>query len=279
MTDNYLNKLDVCFTEINSDKTLCFLSNDKKFAGHNYTKKYYELFEKYKDKPISLLEIGVSLWHCSTATRYDLNEKYIGTKTWKKVYPNIKLHGFDINKYSSDKDIKMYHGDQSCKKCLEKINEEFDIIIDDGSHARNHQQYSFFKLFRKIKKGGCYIIEDCHSDFDSYLDDKLHYDKKYAKYSSICTVCKYEKFNPIKKGISTFELFREWNNGNWIIPDNNNNYMTYEDKINFIDGIKNKIDIDIHLTNRYDPFTGKQYKSGTLKNPINSSIMIIIKKI
>src|SRR5262249_13345342 len=36
----------------------------------------------------------------------------------------------------------------------------FDIIIDDGSHASFHQQLTLCTLFKTLKSGGLYFIED-----------------------------------------------------------------------------------------------------------------------
>lgn len=38
-----------------------------------------------------------------------------------------------------------------------------DIIIDDGSHFMHHQQISFAHLFKSLKSGGIYVIEDLSS--------------------------------------------------------------------------------------------------------------------
>jgi hypothetical protein len=39
---------------------------------------------------------------------------------------------------------------------------DFDIIIDDASHAFYHQQLAFRVLFPRLADGGLYIIEDPH---------------------------------------------------------------------------------------------------------------------
>ena len=269
-------QFDLHFGKINSDKALHYYSANRevKIPGHNYGPIYTELLKKYDDKEFSLLEIGTSLFYSDQAMKYNLPPDYIGSCIWKELYPKVKLYGFDINKYESNEIIKMYHGDQSCDHCLNQIEEdEFDIIIDDGSHINNHQQFSFFKLFNKIKQGGTYIIEDCHSDFDYYTDDKESYDKNNFIYDSDCSICKNYKFDPIKKGISTFELMREWYNKNWIIPDSNNNFMTTEDKV----------EINIHLTNRRyttpPELANVVMESGTIEKPVNGSIIISIKKL
>ena len=45
---------------------------------------------------------------------------------------------------------------------------EFDIIIDDASHASHHQQNGFLELFPRLKSGGLYIIEDLRWQPETY---------------------------------------------------------------------------------------------------------------
>ena len=69
----------------------------------------------------------------------------------------------------SSKDIHVYgldiNNEKELKKVLKQINLEsnsdfFDIIIDDGSHYLSDILFSLKTLFRYVKKGGIYIIED-----------------------------------------------------------------------------------------------------------------------
>ena len=63
--------------------------------------------------------------------------------------------------------IKTYIADQSKREDLQKFisryGDNFDIILDDGGHTMEQQQISLGFLFRYVKPGGYYIIEDVHS--------------------------------------------------------------------------------------------------------------------
>jgi hypothetical protein len=49
---------------------------------------------------------------------------------------------------------------ENIKEAARGMKDEFDIVMDDASHASHHQQNGFLELFSKVKSGGLYIIED-----------------------------------------------------------------------------------------------------------------------
>lgn len=59
-------------------------------------------------------------------------------------------------------------GDQSDVAFLTQTAAEcgpFDVIVDDGSHMCDHQIISFQTLWRHLKDGGLYVVEDTHSSY------------------------------------------------------------------------------------------------------------------
>jgi hypothetical protein len=56
--------------------------------------------------------------------------------------------------------VQMHIFDATVKENIDKINGNFDFIIDDGSHRLVHQMRSFELLKDRINPGGMYIIED-----------------------------------------------------------------------------------------------------------------------
>ena len=143
-------------------------------CSHNYTKIYEDNFKIIKDKSdnkdqIKLLEIGVA---CGSSL-----------KMWASYFENSKIIGVDIN--------------QECKNLCKDFNnieikigdilnldldENYDIIIDDGSHLADDILQTFYKLFPFLNKGGIYVIEDLKacSNID-YV--KSHFKFKDRKYS------------------------------------------------------------------------------------------------
>lgn len=134
------------------------MSTDK--HSHGYLE-FYEPFFKKMENCKNVMEIGVRS-----------GDSLILLSTY---FPKATIHGIDIvhrnyNFPYSDK-IKTYTCDQENRDNLEKlvntINQEFDIILDDGGHTMKQQQTSFGFLFNRIKKGGVYIIEDLHTSKDN----------------------------------------------------------------------------------------------------------------
>ena len=144
-----------------------FENNNKKNIHKwlHYYDIYEENFSKYRNKKITVLEIGVfrggslSMW-----------QKYFG--------PQAKIIGIDINpdcKKFERENIKIYIGDQTNEDFLHSIlvdNDKPDIIIDDGGHTSNQQISSFNCLYEKLKYGGTYIVEDTHTSYNLRFQDR-----------------------------------------------------------------------------------------------------------
>ena len=155
--DNIAAKsLDYLFHEYGSDKANIFKLNQQQ--GHGYSIYYEKKLAAYKNKNLNILEIG----------------SYAGASAaaFTKYLPKSKIYCFDVNisnfKYKSEK-IDVYGVDVNNKKkvvkTLNKIFSEqnfnqFDLIIDDGSHNLSDILISLKFFFKYVKNNGIYIIED-----------------------------------------------------------------------------------------------------------------------
>jgi len=141
---------------------------DKGSLNHNYT----EVYPKYLPKnPKKIMEIGI--WKGSSL------------RMWNEYYPNLEtIYGMDFyndkvrkNCFSwitpeeiqsiidENSKFRLLFTDQSDRSELDiaaqTIGEnQLDFILDDGSHNTDDQQISLSRLFKTIKSGGVYIIED-----------------------------------------------------------------------------------------------------------------------
>jgi len=122
---------------------------------------YFGKFNNWKDEEINLMEIGVL--------------KGDSLRMWHEYFIKANIIGIDINpecKFEKDR-VKIYIGDQSDEKFLNKVckDKQFEVIIDDGGHKMSQQINSFKILWKYLKPGGLYIIEDLHTSYhDHFLD-------------------------------------------------------------------------------------------------------------
>ncbi len=145
---------------------------------HQFTEFYQEYFEKVAAtvKNPKILEIGIL--DGSSLKTYD--EFFEG---------KASIFGVDLAEKGSlfvkHPNIKSLRGDILNPDCIEKIRklvfttgeegevDGFDIIIDDGGHMMEQQQKSLLNLWKLLKPGGYFIIEDLHtSGHEDYNPDR-----------------------------------------------------------------------------------------------------------
>jgi hypothetical protein len=128
---------------------------DKGSLKHNYM----PFYEKHLPKnPKKILEIGVL--------------KGASLAMWSEYFPEAVIHGLDLFSDHSEAEVRsflldecgcnnivLHQGNQCDYVLLDELrHENFDVIIDDGSHNSRDQMITFFGLFN----GGQYYIEDLH---------------------------------------------------------------------------------------------------------------------
>lgn len=102
-------------------------------------------------------------------------------KLWRDIFPEAEIHGLESGtKHGIErakeqaaealKDGVVVHvGSQDDPDFLQEISAQveggFDIIIDDGGHSAKNQIASLQHLWRTIKPGGVYIIEDLETQY------------------------------------------------------------------------------------------------------------------
>lgn len=130
-----------------------------KATHHGYTD-YYPLFlERWRDKPIKMLEIGFLLGYSYEMWRQYFSQGEVFVLDKDKGYPrSLDAYGFKGNQ-GNEEDLKKLLATKNLKGAL-------DLIIDDGSHHPTHQLTSFQYLFMHgLKPGGVYIIEDVEINY------------------------------------------------------------------------------------------------------------------
>jgi FMN phosphatase YigB (HAD superfamily)/SAM-dependent methyltransferase len=124
----------------------------------SYLDYYDRILTPLRDRQITLLEVGV--------------QNGGSLEVWAKYFPSAQsIIGCDIDpkcaelRFSDDR-IRVVVGDIALPETVASIGEHvFDVIIDDGSHTAKDIYLAFAQLFRKLKPGGVYIVEDLHSSY------------------------------------------------------------------------------------------------------------------
>jgi demethylmacrocin O-methyltransferase len=127
---------------------------DKGFF-HNYTEAYERFFFQWKNDPIRIFEIGIA--------------EGGSLEMWERYFPNAQIFGVDVADKSSMNRarVKTLVADQARRDQLQKAVDasggNYDILMDDGGHTMDQQQVSLGFLFKFVKPGGYYVLEDVHT--------------------------------------------------------------------------------------------------------------------
>ena len=168
--DYFQKDLNNLFQIFNSDKGEKFINqytqpskkNNITLTAHGYAKFYEKYFKEIRDKKLNIIELGSFYGNASAALFF--------------YFKNSIIYSADINPdmylYKS-KRLKNFFIDSSSRFSIEqnliKKNLNFDIIIEDASHMLKDQIISLFMLFKILKPGGIFIIEEI--DFPEKKED------------------------------------------------------------------------------------------------------------
>lgn len=137
--------------------------------GHGYSLLYDQLFSHLRDVPIDLCEIGLAI--AAPQDKGNLPGRSVAelpsVAMWRGYFPKARIVGVDISDCSGFAGegfefVRADCGDPAQLARVAELRRQFDIVVDDGSHASFHQQLTFRALFPLVKPGGTYLIEDLH---------------------------------------------------------------------------------------------------------------------
>ena len=124
----------------------------------SYFQVYAELLDRYRDKEITFVEIGV------------LNGGSLFM--WRDYFgPKVRIIGIDFNpmarRWEND-GFEIFIGSQSDPlfwKGVFSIIGDVDIILDDGGHTYEQQIVTAHECIPRIRDGGLLIVEDTHTSY------------------------------------------------------------------------------------------------------------------
>lgn len=134
----------------------------------SYLEEYECLFAPLRDRPISMLEIGV--------------QNGGSLELWSRYFPRAtRLIGCDINPKCAElvfdePRITVLVADAGSEQGLAAVLAEsnsFDLVIDDGSHTSGDIVRGFARYFPLLPDGGLYVCEDLHAAYWKELEGGL----------------------------------------------------------------------------------------------------------
>ena len=124
-----------------------------KESFHKYISNFYEEKIGYKkNDSINILEIGIQYGH--------------SLKLWQEYFNNANIYGFDINNqltntFYSNVSTKFFNAySDEAIEYLKNLNIKFDIIIDDGPHTLETQDYVCKNYKQFLNDNGLFVVED-----------------------------------------------------------------------------------------------------------------------
>ena len=139
--------------------------NTDKHHGHDYFRLIYnDLLSPLSKDVKKFVEIGVNAGG--------------SVELWRDYFEEATVYGLDINvdvALNGNERIELKRVDQSKKEELIAFGAEhndIDVLIEDGSHRMYDQQITLAILFKSIKPGGIYILEDLHTSLEAPIPEK-----------------------------------------------------------------------------------------------------------
>lgn len=158
-------------------------------SKHNYTTFYYSIFKNLRDKQLRVFELGLG----TNNTNIPSNMGHYGIPGaslygWSEFFHNSYIFGADIDSnilFNTDK-IRTFYCDQTNPEIIIKmwnepeLQENFDIIIEDGLHTFNANVCFFENSIHKLKPDGYFIIEDITESEYYLFENKIkQWEDKY----------------------------------------------------------------------------------------------------
>lgn len=137
---------------------------------HGYCDRYEAALKDLRDKPITLLELGIGGDDDAKAGGQSL-------RMWSQYFVNGDIIGLDLYPKALElpDNVTVYTGSQNDPAVLQTIHAnhgDFDVIIDDASHVSSLTIASFELLWPRLKPGGFYAVEDTHGAYHDWFYGK-----------------------------------------------------------------------------------------------------------
>lgn len=160
-----------------SDKSLHYNK-----GWHNYTTFYYSIFKDLCNEKLRIFELGLGTNNINIPSNMGkCGRPGASLYGWSEFFPNSDIFGADIDSgilFNTDK-IKTFYCDQRKSDIIKNmwnepnLQENFNIIIEDGLHTFDACVCFFENSIHKLKPNGYYIIEDVHKNYENLFINKI----------------------------------------------------------------------------------------------------------
>jgi hypothetical protein len=160
-----------------TDSELCRIAlkhHTDKAHFHNYTPTYHKLLAGKSVKKV--LEIGLG-WGGLMHNDYQSAGSLL---MWRDYFPDAEIYGLDIrpDALRNENRIHSFLCDQndidSLMRAAAQVGDDFDLIVDDGSHVPMHQVTTASIFVPLLAPGGLYVIEDVHDAYFQPGPEHVH---------------------------------------------------------------------------------------------------------
>jgi hypothetical protein len=166
------------FTPTEMCKVMSRYGSDKGQGMHNYTMVYSALFNKLRNRPLRIFELGLGTNNPTLASSMGtFGRPGASLRGWRQLFPDAVIFGADIDRdilFQEDR-ISTFYCDQLDSTVIRDLWRQaplqapMDILIDDGLHTFEGN-VSFMKgSLEQISPGGMYVVEDINQgDIESW---------------------------------------------------------------------------------------------------------------
>jgi hypothetical protein len=176
--------LDAIAREFNTDKASVFVNRrGETVDGHDYCRFYEFFLRDFRDRPITLVELGCGpLWNIGASLRM-----------FRKYLPEARIVGVDNKRRAKRLEAEGFEicvgdlGDPDFVRSLRRFRPS--IIVDDASHLWAHQILSISELYGSLESGGLFIMEDINTSFGP-LRSKYGEEAGFSGHDFVAEVCR-----------------------------------------------------------------------------------------
>ena len=158
-------------------------------SWHNYTTFYYSIFKDLSQKQLRIFELGLGTNNVKIPSNMGAGGRPGASHYgWSEFFPNSYIFGADIDNdilFNTDK-IKTFYCNQTKPDIINEmwnkpdLQENFDIIIEDGLHKFDANVCFFENSIHKLKPNGYFIIEDiCNRDEHLFKNKIKEWESQY----------------------------------------------------------------------------------------------------